>query len=560
MLSILGRGLFIRLTCAFLLVGLVPVVGAGWLGIRATQRQGEERAGERLEEIAEVVALLAEEAVARAMGLLKNVGVLLAKELEARPLALDAGPANRRLVETLASRVDPPDQFLELAYFNATRLQGQRSSQIASVSQVVSPLGQSTEQREEARRMELVHSELVHVPKKTGQVFRDPSLSTYEYQVSLRFSVPVAEPGGRGALVGYIDFRMLRDLVEETFGANYRVVVSDSLGKDLLAVGIPEGLDLGEAKYATQGAWSVRVKEPMARAGAPLKAAKRRVMRWTLAAVALAILLSVLLSTWITKPVAVLHGAAERMAAGDLTARANLDRGDELGRLGMSFDRMADAMQQLDQAKEAFVGNVSHELRSPLTALVASIANVTDGVLGGLNPAQEKALKRAKDQAGRMGEMVEVMLTLARLDAGQGELSRVPTDLSELAQTLVLSWAQADRSRIEVSGSGHASCDPTLARRALENLIANGLKFGPGAGKIRVLVQDGQIAVQDDGPGIDDARLFERFHQGMEGGVKASGTGIGLSIVARIASLHGGRVWSSKDQGSEVTIRFGEPT
>lgn len=554
-----------RLALALLFVGLAPVIGAGFLGVRAVKRDAIRNAEERLAQAAEMTLELVEDAIGRARDTLRNVGVLLGEELAESPANVTAAAVREQLVGSLASRVEPPDQFLELAYFNAKPFVGQRTLSIANVQQAriqeVQLLSPESLVKNSALASELLGSVLVNVAKSGNEDVREENLFLYEDLPTLRISTPVQESNGQlGALVGFIDFAAVEKRIERTFGDRFFVTVDDADGTPLFECG--DGNQFGEGRPSRSavrdGSWVVTVHEPHALAFDPADRAQDRVLDWALAAALLATCLALFLASRLTRPIAVLHEAAERMAAGDLSARARLQRGDEIGRLGESFDRMAESLERLDSAKESFVGNVSHELRSPLTALQASLANVTDGILGPLNEAQRVALDRAQGQTRRMGSIVETLLELVRLDAGSVKLQRTETDLAQLARGVAKDLSVEGESRIHVSGAGSVACDSGLARRALENLVENALKFGPADGNVQLIVDGPTCTVRDEGLGFEDETLFERFSQGQVRGVKSSGTGLGLAIVARIAALHGGTLQTVGGVDGGVTLNLGE--
>ena len=192
-------------------------------------------------------------------------------------------------------------------------------------------------------------------------------------------------------------------------------------------------------------------------------------------------------------------------------------------------------------AERRFTADAAHELRTPLAALRMRVQLLERQ---GAAPAPDlQVLRRDVD---RCTALVESLLALARLDAGHEALAREPVDLAWLFDSLDLSTA--DARSITVQRTAHAprlQAQPALLASALRNLLDNAVRYGRPDGRVSVSAEPlpaggVRIAVRDDGPGVppaERARLGERFFRVL--GSEASGNGLGLSIVARIAALHG---------------------
>jgi len=274
-----------------------------------------------------------------------------------------------------------------------------------------------------------------------------------------------------------------------------------------------------------------------------------------LGALAVAALLGVLVGRALTDPLRAVSRAAARMGAGDLAARANADRRDEIGDLARSFNAMAGSLEASfrDLAAERdslrrFVADASHELRTPITAL-STFTELLQGPAAG-----DEAARREFLEAGR--------LQLAKL-SWIGEHPPAPPAAAAHA-------AAPDRKRIalEVRRPGRPvaiACDRQRVELALANLVANGVKFTPPGGRVEVSVEEppgsGRVrfTVRDDGPGIepdDLPRIFERFYRGR--GASADGAGLGLAIARSIALAHGGdlTVESAPGAGSRFHLEL----
>jgi signal transduction histidine kinase len=225
-------------------------------------------------------------------------------------------------------------------------------------------------------------------------------------------------------------------------------------------------------------------------------------------------------------------------------------------------------LRELDQLKSDFLGNVSHELRSPLAAIKGYVDNLLDGVAGPLADKPHHYLGRIRDNADRLGRMVSDLLDLTRIESGKIELLPqalpvvdVVTDATEGLRHV----AAGRRVRLlaNVSASPPVWADPDKVHQVLTNLLANAIKWSPPGGQV-VVTADGEggelvrLAVQDTGPGIPAAereRVFDKFYQvGRVAGERPSGTGLGLTIARHLIELHGGRIWVEDAPGGGATF------
>ncbi|MEE1938808.1 HAMP domain-containing sensor histidine kinase [Streptomyces sp. TRM 70361] len=249
--------------------------------------------------------------------------------------------------------------------------------------------------------------------------------------------------------------------------------------------------------------------------------------------------------------------AARAMARGDYTRRVRVERRDELGELADTFNRMAADLEAADRHRKELVANVSHELRTPIAALRAVLENVVDGVSDADPATMDTALK----QTERLGNLVEHLLDLSRLDNGV-----VPLRTRRFKVWPYLSGVLKEANMTK--GEGHSRTDvhlhldvqpPELAAYAdterlhqvVANLIDNAVKHSPPYGRVTVRARSGQaplslrLEVLDEGPGIPEAdreRVFERFGRSAAAKSGDGGTGLGLAIARWAVDLHGGRI------------------
>jgi two-component system phosphate regulon sensor histidine kinase PhoR len=222
--------------------------------------------------------------------------------------------------------------------------------------------------------------------------------------------------------------------------------------------------------------------------------------------------------------------------------------------------------KRLEHMRSDFVANVSHELRTPITALKGFAETLLDGALSD-QPTAMQFIEIMREEADRLGRLVEDLLDLSRIEAKQIELHLGPVDAEWLLQKIVdINLFQAHEAGVQLTyevdddGEWLAYVDGDRLQQILMNLVSNALQFTPAGGKITLSVgrKDDRLvfAVEDTGVGIpaaDISRVFERFYRVDKARSRQSGgTGLGLSIVRHLVEAHGGHVGVSSqvNQGS----------
>ncbi len=283
--------------------------------------------------------------------------------------------------------------------------------------------------------------------------------------------------------------------------------------------------------------------------------------------VLLAMILAFILSSRLTKPLKIMKTAAKRIASGEFTERIGLEGKDEIADLSRSFDNMVAALQNLESMRRDFIGNVSHELRTPITTIKGFI----DGILDGVIPQERHAyyLTIVKDEVSRMQGLVNNLLDLARMQAGEAALNITVFDINELVRRCVISLQQMFieknldfQAEFETERT-FVSADRDAIQRVMINLMHNAIKFTESGGRVtvRTMRKDGvTVMVEDTGKGIPADELpyvFERFYKTDKSrGMDKSGVGLGLAIVKNIILAHGQSIKVESQEGRGTCFTF----
>lgn len=265
----------------------------------------------------------------------------------------------------------------------------------------------------------------------------------------------------------------------------------------------------------------------------------------------------------VLRPLAEVRQAAVAIAGGRLDTRVSTVDDADLGALVNSFNEMARSLQERIERDARFASDVSHELRSPLTTLSASI-EVLQGRREELPARAQFALDLLVADVARFNTMVSDLLEISRFDAGAASLELDSVRIDELVSLAVGTLGSSVPVQVEPAARGRTvQVDKRRVVRVLDNLLANADAYGGGATQVDVRVAAGEvhISVSDAGPGVDPgerSRVFERFARG--GSVagrrgKGDGVGLGLALVKEHVALHGGRVWVEGGPGG-VGARF----
>jgi signal transduction histidine kinase len=350
--------------------------------------------------------------------------------------------------------------------------------------------------------------------------------------------------------------------------------------------------------------WRVFVEEPQSEAFAPLYSAIKRTALLLILFLALAIGTSFVLARRMARPIEAMQAAAAKIGSGSLTERIDVSSHDELGALAEEFNRMAarlqesysgleqkveertrelatalseldDKSRELEAAsrhKSEFLANMSHELRTPLNAIIGFSQVLRERMFGEVNEKQEEYLDDILSSGNHLLSLINDVLDLSKVEAGQVELELAPFSLRDALErgvVMVRERATKDGVRVELAadpGVDVVEGDERRIRQVIFNLLSNAVKFTPAGGTVDVSAAqvDGEVrvSVADTGPGLapeDHERIFEEFQQAEAGVEQHEGTGLGLALSKRLVELHGGRIWVDSELGKGSTFVFTLP-
>jgi signal transduction histidine kinase len=263
-------------------------------------------------------------------------------------------------------------------------------------------------------------------------------------------------------------------------------------------------------------------------------------------------LLGVALGYWAggraLRPLTELTRAAARVAGGDLRARLPERDDPDLASLAGTFNRTADALEERVRRDARFAGDVSHELRSPLTTM-ANAGAVLERRRGEFSGTAARALDLLLGEVGRFQRMVIDLLEISRDDLRPEETDGEVVDLGDAVGNVVASRVEC-RADVELLARPLVLADRRRLDRTVANLLDNAERYGGGPVRVAVLSHGGRarLEVDDEGPGVPaDQReqIFERFARGAYAGRRGvdGGSGLGLALVAQHVRRHGGAVW-----------------
>ena len=297
-------------------------------------------------------------------------------------------------------------------------------------------------------------------------------------------------------------------------------------------------------------------------------------------AIVLALLLGFVLSWSVIGPIQRIDHRLAAIASGDFSGNVDVTNRDELGALAANVNRMNGELQRLyrelettSKHKSEFLANMSHELRTPLNAIIGFSQVLRERISGEINAKQEEYLDDILTSGHHLLALINDVLDLSKVEAGQIELEVAPFSLQEaLERGVVMVREQATNDGVRVALAAGSEVDVVTGderriRQVIFNLLSNAVKFTPAGGAVDVSTSrvngEVRVSVADTGPGIaveDHERIFEEFQQTQAGIERHEGTGLGLALSKRLVELHGGRIWVDSEPGKGSTFVFALPT
>jgi len=230
------------------------------------------------------------------------------------------------------------------------------------------------------------------------------------------------------------------------------------------------------------------------------------------------------------------------------------------------------ARRAAEQMREDLTHTIVHDLRSPLTAITTSLELLQSGLLGELSARQDEVVQLAQSGARRMLQLIDTILDVSRLEAGQMPLRQIAFDLSDLVSTVIrLQGPLAGDKQVQLVNDLPATlplvwADADIIERVLQNLVGNAIKFTPAGGVVRVSARVAEgaspkvlVSVSDTGAGIPPElrdRLFSKFAIGQQRG---RGTGLGLAFCKLALEAHGEAIWAENLPDRGATFTFSLP-
>jgi signal transduction histidine kinase len=346
-------------------------------------------------------------------------------------------------------------------------------------------------------------------------------------------------------------------------------IVDDEESERLIAYNAIEG-SVNPARYIQVSIQKDQIYEPI------------RTIRWIIytgmfISIGLVILVSVLFSRSISKPIIQLESAAKDIAEGNVDRTLQLDRKDEFGTLAKSLNQMAERLRSDNEALKAlydkqrqFFADITHEIRNPLHTISGALEMLQ---LKNLKPDQrQRYLETAARQTERINRLFKDLMTLQRYDSDSYFIEKKPFDLQltleDIEEMFRTQAAEKDLDLIVDKKSVTVFADPNKIEQVLENLVSNAIKY-TNEGHVKVSLTESEtdltIKVEDTGIGISDdhlTRLFDRFYRTDKARSRdKGGTGLGLSVVKSILTAHGStiQIESTPGEGSMFWFSIEKP-
>jgi len=281
----------------------------------------------------------------------------------------------------------------------------------------------------------------------------------------------------------------------------------------------------------------------------------------------IALMLGVILSRTLTRPIRELTRATHAVSEGDLSQQVPVRSNDELGELAQAFNRMSSELSRSVNARKQMTADVAHELRTPLSLILGHAEAVHDGVL----PPTPENFEIIREEATRLEHLVNDLRVLSLADAGELSINLQLVEPQRLLQDVVSTYQyQAQRKNVTLELELDAplptiEVDPGRMTQVLTNILDNALRHTPEGGKIvlsaREVGHQIELAIQDSGPGLrpqELQRIFDRFYRTdtsrQRDGSVPGGSGLGLAIAKSIVQAHGGQLSAESEAGKGLKV------
>jgi two-component system sensor histidine kinase BaeS len=400
-------------------------------------------------------------------------------------------------------------------------------------------------------------------------------LSQVEAQRADALSITLADEYRRHGNWDFVrgDYSRLREIVASSAQVTQRFTVTDA--SHALVVGNPEPASGAAERPVIVDdrvvGWITRA--PMRRLSSAAEVTfQQEQLRsaWIIAAfaVALAAGLALVLARAFLLPLKRVAQATHRLAGGNYATRVEVRSGDELGRLGADFNRLAETLERNEALRRRFMADVSHELRTPLAVLSAELEAIEDGV----RPLNNASLASLRTEVGALSKLVDDLNQLALADVGALAYRKRNVDVVPLVEQAIESYRERLAARglkLESQWNGAAPVygDTDRLVQMFRNLLENSARYTDPGGQVRVAVQreDGRVAIafDDSAPGVPREalpRLFERFYRVDASRSRANGgAGLGLALCRSIADAHGGEIHAEHSPLGGLRVRVTLP-
>jgi len=439
--------------------------------------------------------------------------------------------------------------FLGLVLTQAMRgfLTDQRASELTSLARRVSMSMENFTALGGVRNLHLLAQELSNIHSYTDATI---IIIDSNYNVMISHGLP---PGSFPQIDAFEEIApVMRGEVVAVFGTSHHPIL-----EPLLFAGYPFWVG-GEVAGAALVGFSM----------AELETAIGEMYRITMIALlitgAFTFILIYTSSRSISRPLRQINDAAKVIADGDLEKRIPVHGKDEVAELAKQFNKMAESLGDQEKKRNAFIANISHDIRSPLTSMKGFLIAINDGII----PPSEQPyyINIVLDESERLIKLANDILDLNRLQEMEITLGKTDFDIVSLVRQTILGFSRLalDKKIMITSHFAHpedfVSADEDKIRRVLYNLIDNALKFTEADGEIivetTITKEKVEISISDNGSGMTEEEkkyIFDRFYKGDSSrGKDKMGSGIGLSIVKAFIRAHGEDLWveSSLESGS----------